>query len=168
MPYSVGVIIISDRAYRGKRKDSCLEVFQRTLDNRFEIIESTLTNDNPDMIEKSLNDLISKSYNLIFTSGGTGCAERDNTPEVTSKLLDKPTPGIDEAIRTFSKSKSPYAIYSRAVSGIANKSLIINLPGSPKAVKEILEFLLKTIEHPLKLLANQVADCQEELKNEKL
>lgn len=163
MKYSVGIIIVSDRAYSGERKDGCLEIFNATLDERFTIENRTIVNDNPDMIEKSLSEFINENYNLIFTSGGTGFAPRDNTPEVTSKLLDKPTPGVDEAIRAFSKTKSAYAIYSRAVSGIAKNSFIINLPGSPKAVKEILEFLLTTIEHPLRLIANQVEDCQKEL-----
>ena len=120
------------------------------------------------MIDKSLREFISKNYNLIFTSGGTGFSKRDNTPEITSKLLEKQTPGVDEAIRAFSQTKSAYAVYSRAVSGIVRNSFIINLPGSPKAVKEILEFLLKTIEHPLRLIANQVKDCQKELKRENL
>ena len=80
------------------------------------------------------------------------------------KIIEKLTPGVDEAIRSFSTSKSPNAIYSRAISGIANKSFIINLPGSPKAVGEILEFLLPSIEHPLKLISKQLKDCQEDVQ----
>lgn len=168
MSYSVGIIIISDRAYSGERKDGCIDVFEATLDNRFIIEDRAIVSDDPQLIEKSLRGFINKKYNLIFTSGGTGFANRDNTPEITSKLLEKPTPGVDEAIRTFSQTKSAYAIYSRAVSGIVGNSFIINLPGSPKAVKEILEFLQKTIEHPLRLIANQVEDCQKEFENENL
>ena len=163
MPYSVGVIIISDRAYNGTRQDGCLEVVKDTLDKRFIISESKIVSDDPKMIINTLENYIDKEYNLILTSGGTGCAERDNTPEVSKKIIEKPTPGVDEAIRSYSQTKSPYAIYSRAVSGITNKSFIINLPGSPKAVKEILEFLLTTIEHPLKLIAGEVTDCREDL-----
>jgi len=163
MPYSVGVIIISDRAFSGERRDDCLDVFKKSLDDRFTLSESVIVNDNPEMIADALKNFISKKYNLVFTSGGTGCSERDNTPDVTSGIIDKPTPGVDEAIRLFSKTKSPYAVYSRAVSGITDKSFIINLPGSPKAVKEILAFLLETIEHPLKLIANQIEDCRKEL-----
>ncbi len=168
MSYTVGIIIISDRAYSGERKDGCIDVFEATLDNRFKIEDKAIVNDDPEMIDKSLREFISKNYNLIFTSGGTGFSKRDNTPEITSKLLEKQTPGVDEAIRAFSQTKSAYAVYSRAVSGIVRNSFIINLPGSPKAVKEILEFLLKTIEHPLRLIANQVEDCQKELKRENL
>ena len=164
MSYSVGIIIISDRASRGERQDGCLPVFKQTLDNRFEIVESVIVSDDPKNIETALQNFIAKDYNLIFTSGGTGCAKRDNTPEVTCKLIERFTPGVDEAIRAFSTTKSAYAIYSRAVSGIAKKSFIVNLPGSPKAVKEIVEFLLPTIEHPLRLIANLVKDCQKELR----
>ncbi|HDL01462.1 MAG TPA: MogA/MoaB family molybdenum cofactor biosynthesis protein, partial [candidate division Zixibacteria bacterium] len=146
MPYSVGIIIISDRASRGEREDGCLPVFKQTLDSRFEIVESVIVSDDPKNIETALQRFIAKGYNLIFTSGGTGCAARDNTPEVTQKIIERFTPGVDEAIRAFSTTKSTYAIYSRAVSGIAENSFIVNLPGSPKAVKEIVEFLLSTIE----------------------
>lgn len=163
MSYSVGIIIVSDRAFSGERQDTCLDVFKKHLDDRFTISESIIVNDNPEMIANALRDFISKKYNLIFTSGGTGCSKRDNTPEVTGSIIDKFTPGVDEAIRTFSKTKSPFAIYSRAVSGITNNSFIINLPGSPNAVQEILEFLLESIEHPLKLITNQIEDCRKEL-----
>jgi molybdopterin adenylyltransferase len=168
MSYTVGIIIVSDRSYTGERKDECVDAIESAFDERFNMTESVIVNDNPEMIEDALVNFISKDYNIIITSGGTGCAARDNTPEATIKLLEKPTPGIDEAIRRYSQTKSAYAIYSRAVSGIVNKSLIINLPGSPRAVKEIVEFLITTIEHPLRLIANQVEDCQKELNNENL
>ena len=163
--YTVGIIIVSDRAYAGDREDGCLEVFTKKLPDKFSIINSKIVSDDPDLITGVLEEFVSKEINLIFTSGGTGCAERDNTPEVTKKIIEKLTPGVDEAIRSFSTSKSPNAIYSRAISGIANKSFIINLPGSPKAVGEILEFLLLSIEHPLKLISKQLKDCQEDVQS---
>lgn len=165
MSYSVGIIIISDRAFSGQRADKCLPRFEESLKGTaFEISESTIINDDTDLIETTLRSFVDKKLNMIFTSGGTGCAPRDNTPEATLRILEKPTPGVDEAIRTFSKDKAKFAIYSRAVSGIAGDSFIINLPGSPNAVAEILEFVLPTLEHPLKLLAGKVKDCQTELK----
>ncbi len=103
--------------------------------------------------------LLAKDLDLLLTSGGTGCGPRDNTPEVTRQFIKRPTPGIDEAIRRFSTDKSPNALYSRAVSGIGGNTLIINLPGSPTAVKEILQFLLPTISHPLDLLRGRLTDC---------
>jgi molybdenum cofactor synthesis domain-containing protein len=163
--YSLAVIIISDRASSGIREDECLPVIKGLFeDSDFEIKESTVISDEPEEIRKTIGDFIAKQYNLILTSGGTGCAQRDNTPEITREFLDKPTPGLDEAIRDFSRSKAPYAMFSRAVSGVAKKSFVINLPGSPKAVREITEFIIPVIEHPLKLIAGTIDDCQKELQ----
>ena len=160
MSYSVGIVIVSDRVSSKQREDLCLPLINSTLaDTVFDVRETAITSDDPDNIKTTLKELISKKLNLIITCGGTGCSNRDNTPEVTMGLLDKPTPGLDEAIRQFSRDKSRFALYSRGVSGVAAKSFIVNLPGSPKAVSEILVFLLSTIEHPLKLLANQIKDC---------
>ncbi len=160
MSYSVGIVIVSDRAASNQREDLCLPLFKSILsDTEFEVTETAMTSDDPDTIKAVLKRLINKKLNLIITCGGTGCSSRDNTPEVTKALLDKPTPGLDEAIRKFSRDKSRFALYSRGVSGVAEKSFIVNLPGSPKAVSEILVFLLPTIEHPLKLIAGQINDC---------
>ena len=158
--YQVGIIILSDRASSGEREDGCLPVFRELLNPPvFTISETIIASDDPIMIRQSLETFIAKQYALIITSGGTGCGPRDNTPEVTSALIDKPTPGVDEAIRRFSETKSKFAIYSRALSGMAGKSFILSLPGSPRAVREILEYLLPTITHPLKLAAAEVNDC---------
>jgi len=165
LSYSVGIIIISDRAFSGERPDMCLPRFEKMLERSiYEISESTIINDDADTIEITLRSFVAKNLNLIFTSGGTGCAPRDNTPEATRRVIERLTPGVDEAIRAFSKEKAKFAIYSRATSGIAAGSFIVNLPGSPDAVAEILDFLLPTIEHPLKLLAGQVKDCQKDMK----
>ncbi len=129
----------------------------------FDLTESVVVSDEPKAIHEVLKSFIDQRYCLVLTSGGTGCAARDNTPEVTRTLLDRPTPGVDEAIRTFSRDKSPYAMFSRAVSGVAEHSFIINMPGSPKAVQEILQFILPVIKHPLKLIAGAITDCQEDL-----
>ena len=160
MSYSVGIVIVSDRVFSKQREDLCLPLFNSILaDTVFDVRETAITSDEPDNIKAVLQELINKRLSLIITCGGTGCSSRDNTPEVTSGLLDKPTPGLDEAIRQFSRDKSRFALYSRGISGVAEKSFIVNLPGSPKAVSEILVFLLPTIEHPLKLIARQIKDC---------
>lgn len=164
MSYTVGIIIVSDRATSGERPDGCLPVFRKLLDDRFAIVATEIIPDEPEVIHSTISNLIEKKCQLILTSGGTGCGPRDVTPDVTREIIERFTPGVDEAIRTFSRTKSPYAIYSRAVSGVAGESFIVNLPGSPKAVVEILDFLLPTIEHPLKLIAGQVADCEAETK----
>lgn len=163
MSFKVGVIVVSDRAHSGEREDGCVPVVREVLTlPEFEVSQALVVSDNPRMIKEALESFIAKDYPLVITSGGTGCAMRDNTPEVTAQLLDKPTPGVDEAIRRFSDTKSKYAIYSRAVSGIAGKSFVINLPGSPMAVREILEFIKPTLIHPLKLIAGRVKDCASE------
>ena len=162
MAYRVGIIIMSDRAASGEREDLVLPVFRELLPSDFIIGEERIISDDPSEIKRTLGLMIDREINLIFTSGGTGCSARDNTPEVTRELIDKPTPGLDEAIRVFSTSKSKHAIFSRAVSGIANRSFIVNLPGSPLAVREILEFILPLIRHPLKLIGGEIKDCQAE------
>ncbi|MFQ5498306.1 MAG: molybdenum cofactor biosynthesis protein B [Candidatus Zixiibacteriota bacterium] len=161
--YSVAVIVVSDRAASGVRADRCLPVFEELLaDSLFDLKSTHIVPDESDAICSALKTCIDQNCDLIMTSGGTGCTERDITPEITRTLLDKPTPGVDEAIRRFSSTKSPNAIYSRAISGIAGRSFVVNLPGSPKAVREILGFLLPTIEHPLGLVAGSITDCETE------
>lgn len=163
MKNQVAVIVVSDRCAAGVREDRCLPVFRDAFQGtNFRMVVGTIVPDDPVRIEKALREYIGAGYQLIFTTGGTGCAPRDVTPEVTSSLLDRPTPGLDEAIRRFSFGKSPHAVFSRAVSGIAGSSLVVNLPGSPRAVREILEFILPFIEHPLKLIAGRITDCAEE------
>jgi len=164
--FRVGVLIASDRASSGEREDKCLPVFRSLLTNAgFQISKTDVCSDDPREIRAALALMLESEPDLVFTSGGTGCGPRDNTPDVVEKLLDKRTPGVDEAIRRFSQKKSKYAIYSRGISGLAGKTFIVSLPGSPKAVTEILEFLLPTIEHPLKLIADQIVDCASEISD---
>ena len=158
--FEVGVIVVSDRAARGERKDACLPVFQEHLDgSQYRIAGAVVVSDEPGDVQTALREMIGRKYALIFTAGGTGCGPRDNTPEVTSSLLQKRTPGIDEAIRSCSMAKNRNAAYSRGVSGIAGETLVINLPGSPRAVREILDFLMPGLEHPLRLIAGETVDC---------
>jgi len=161
--FRVAVIIISDRASSGEREDQCLPVFRsRLAGDVFTLASEIIVSDSPNEIAQALRDCINSEHDLVLTSGGTGCAPRDNTPEVTREFLERPTPGLDEAIRTFSMTKSPNAMFSRAVSGMVGQTLVINLPGSPKAVDEILERFLAPMLHPLKLASGTVTDCQEE------
>lgn len=164
--YDVAVIVVSDRAARGEREDTCIPVFEEHLGGeQFSVIETAVVPDDIEAIQTVLRGMIAKEHALVFTAGGTGCSPRDNTPEATSPLIEKRTPGIDEAIRAFSAQKSPHAAYSRAISGIGGKSLIINLPGSPKAVGEILSFLKPTLGHALRLISGEKIDCATELGN---
>lgn len=166
MIYRVAAVVISDRASRDEKADGCLPVFAQCLGKtNLRLEESRIVSDDSDEIRAVLKDLIRLDFHLVFTAGGTGCGPRDNTPEATRSFIEKYTTGIDEAIRSFSMKHSPYAIFSRGVSGYAGKTLIINLPGSPKAVGEILEFLLPIIEHPLKLSTGEIRDCRQEARD---
>lgn len=167
MDISVGIIIVSDRAAQGLREDKSLPVFKRVLSNRtFEIVRTAIIPDDAEAIRSTLRSFIDDGLSLILTSGGTGCAVRDITPDITKEFIEKATPGVDEAIRAFSGTKTGFAMYSRGVSGISGKSFILNLPGSPKAVSEIMEFLLPTIDHPLRLLAGDITDCSTEIPSD--
>lgn len=158
-----GIIIISDRAAEGSRPDRTLPIFARAFNDTDFILErKSIVSDDPEEIERALYALQADNLDIIFTSGGTGFSPRDNTPEVTRLFVERLTPGLDEAIRSYSQKKSPYAIYSRAVSGIRGRTLVINLPGSPDAVQQILEFLLPTLEHPLRLLKGEIKECHPE------
>lgn len=101
----------------------------------------------------------SLKVDLILTTGGTGFSLRDVTPEATIKVCDRMANGISEAIRSYSLSITPRAMLSRAVSGIRNQTLIINLPGSPKAVKEALDFIIDSVHHGLEILTDKAHDC---------
>lgn len=163
--YDVGVIVVSDRAACGEREDTCIPVFKEHLnDDEFRLVDTAVVPDDIKAIQLALREMIDKEYSLVFTAGGTGCSPRDNTPEATTPFIEKRTQGIDEAIRAFSARKSPHAAYSRGISGVSKKSLIINLPGSPKAVGEILLFLKPTLGHPLRLISGEKIDCATELR----
>jgi molybdenum cofactor synthesis domain-containing protein len=124
-----------------------------------EIVEETTVPDEIPDIKKSLTDFVEKGFDLILTTGGTGFTHRDVTPEATRAVIDREAPGFAEAMRAKSLEITPHAMLSRAVSGICRQSLIINLPGSPKAVRENLGFIEKAIPHAIMLLRNEVKDC---------
>jgi len=154
MKISASVLTISDRSYNGIRQDlSGPKIIELLTGNNFEIVNNGIVPDEISMIANKLSEWIDQEKSmLIFTTGGTGFAPRDNTPEATKKIIEKETPGISEYIRNKSIEKTPHAILSRGVSGISNKTLIINLPGSPKAACESIEFILNIIPHAIALI----------------
>jgi molybdenum cofactor synthesis domain-containing protein len=157
------LLVISDRAASGERPDQCANALRKAIRDSDYTVESVrISSDDRADVTRHLLEMLTEKYDLLLTSGGTGCSPRDITPEVTRRILEKHTPGIDEAIRRFSLDKSPNAIFSRAVSGIAGSTLVINLPGSPSAVQEIMKFLLPSLHHPLDLLRGTVTDCAED------
>jgi molybdenum cofactor synthesis domain-containing protein len=161
----VGIITVSDRSSRGERDDlSGPEIKKWCEKLNFTVAEEVIIPDEADVIKKTLIELSDKGLDLILTTGGTGFAPRDVTPEATRAVIEKEAPGFVEVMRMRSLQITPHAMLSRAVSGIRKNTLIINLPGSPKGARENLEFIESAIPHAVKLLKNEVKDCAEEMK----
>ncbi|MDD2484677.1 MAG: MogA/MoaB family molybdenum cofactor biosynthesis protein [Eubacteriales bacterium] len=159
--WTAGVITSSDKGYAGAREDKSGQVIMDLLETSgYEIIKYVIVPDEQDMLEKEMKMIADElKADLIITTGGTGFSTRDVTPEATKAVIEKETPGISEAIRYFSLSITKKAMLSRGTSGIRGKSLIVNLPGSPKAVKESLEYLIEPLEHGLEILTGKASEC---------
>ena len=162
-PYRAAVITLCDKGSRGERIDESGPVIVGELEKRgFEITETLLLPDDEEQLKKQLVRLSEqRRLDIIITTGGTGFAPTDITPEATLAVADRLVPGIAEAIRAESMRQTKRAIYSRAVSVLRKKTLIVNLPGSPKACRECLAVFMDTVAHPLDLLRYGASDCAE-------
>ena len=161
MPWQAAVITLSDQGAAGQRKDkSGPAIVERLEQNGYDVIEQLLLPDDQARLERELIRLCDQRQpDLILTTGGTGFSQRDITPEATLAVAQRHVPGIAEAIRAASMQITKRAMLSRAVSVIRGKTLIINLPGSPKACMESMDVFLDTIPHGLGLLRGTVHDC---------
>lgn len=159
--FTAAWITLSDKGAAGEREDKSGPLIGEILTEAgYNVIEGVLIPDEPTLLKKELMRLADqRQVNVIFTTGGTGFSKRDRTPEATKEVCDRMTPGISEAIRAYSMTKTPKAMLSRATSGMRNATLIINLPGSPKAVRECLEFLLDPLEHGLEIMLGRDGEC---------
>lgn len=160
-PYQAVVITLSDKGSQGLRQDESGPVIVKRLEQEgYDVVETILLPDGRDELEQHLRQLADqRQVDLILTTGGTGFGQRDVTPESTIAVADRQVPGIAEAIRAASMKVTQRAMLSRAVSVIRKKTLIINLPGSPKACQECMDVFLETIPHGLDLLRGGVSDC---------
>ena len=160
-PWQAAVITLSDKGARGERKDeSGPAIAKRLTENGYEVVEQLLLADEPNALKNALIRLSDqRQLDLILTTGGTGFSPRDNTPEATLAVATRNAPGIAEAIRAASMRITPRAMLSRAASVVRGRTLIINLPGSPKACMESMDVFMDTIPHAMGLLRNEVQDC---------
>lgn len=158
--FTAAVVTLSDRSFNREREDISGPLIKDILlKNDYDVIEQILLPDNKELLKKELIRLTDqREVNLIITTGGTGFAKKDMTPEATLEVIDRLAPGIAEAIRMDSMKITSHAMLSRGVSGIRKDTLIINLPGSPKACQESLDVVLSTLPHGLKLLRGEVVD----------
>ena len=161
LPFQAAVITLSDRCAAGEREDkSGPAIAERLTRNGYEIIETLLLPDDRAALEKELRRLCDQRRpDLILTTGGTGFSPRDITPEATLAVAQRQAPGIAEAIRAASMRITPRAMLGRGVAVIRGKTLIINLPGSPKACHESMDVFLDQMPHALTLLRGTVTDC---------
>lgn len=159
--WKTAVITLSDKGYKGQREDKSGPLICELLpEEAYQIEEMLLLPDEQERIEEELIRLCDeKQMDLILTTGGTGFAERDCTPEATLKVAHRNAPGIADAMRYYSLQITPRAMLSRGVSVIRKKTLIVNLPGSTKAVRENLSFILPSLEHGLAILTGRDGEC---------
>jgi len=147
-----GIVTISDTASRGEREDVSGRTIREMLAPLGEIAEERIIPDDYATIESTLRAMADAGLAFIATTGGTGLGPRDVTPEATEAIIERRAPGIAEAMRARSLEKTPMAMLSRAAAGIRGRTLIVNLPGSPRAVRECLEVLLPILPHALEIL----------------
>ena len=157
----VGVITVSDRGSRGEREDASGEVIRKMVRGLgAEVAFSTIVPDEREEIKRALlRGADEMGLDLMVTTGGTGGSPRDVTPDATREVIEWEIPGFAEAMRMAGLKKTPHAMISRALCGVRGRTLIVNLPGSPKAVREGLEVILPAIPHTIAKLRGDPEEC---------
>ena len=159
--YRAAIITVSDKGSKGEREDVSGELIKKTLEAEGFVISSyAIIPDEQLLLEKEMKKICDEGLaDLILTTGGTGFSQRDRTPEATIAVAERLVPGIPEAMRMFSMGITKRAMLSRSVAAIRGKTLIVNLPGSPKAVKESLDFIITELGHGLDILTGNDSEC---------
>ena len=157
---TVATLTLSDKGSKGERADASGPAIAQAIKNiDATIVSSDILPDDRVIIKKKLVSLCRKKIDLILTTGGTGVSPRDVTPDATRDVISYEIPGIAEAMRNAGLKKTPYALISRAIAGVRGTTLIINLPGSPKAVKENLAAILAILPHTIDKIKGSTEDC---------
>lgn len=157
----VAIITLSDAGYAGTREDQSGPLIAQMVEQAgHQVVETQLLPDGVEPLHTALCQICDENRaDLILTTGGTGFSPRDLTPEATAQAIQRPAPGIAEAMRYHSLQITPKAMLSRATAGIRGRTLMVNLPGSPKAVRECLEYILPPLAHGLEILTGQAGNC---------
>lgn len=155
------IITSSDTGYRGEREDLSGPAIKEILEREgYEVVSMDLLPDDRKMLADRMREIADNDQaELILTTGGTGFSQRDVMPEATEDIIERRVPGIPEAIRAYSMTITKRAMLSRAAAGIRKQTLIINLPGSPKAVRESLEYIVDSLAHGIEILTGEAGDC---------
>lgn len=159
--YKLGIITSSDKGYLGERKDeSGLVIAHIAKENGFKVEKYIVLPDEREMLKREMINMSDNlGVDLILTTGGTGFSKRDVTPEATKDVLEREALGIAEAIRSYSMTITKRAMLSRATSGIRKDTLIVNMPGSPKACREVMDYILNDLKHGIDILKGDAKEC---------
>lgn len=161
MKYRTAIIVSSDSCYRGEREDlSGPEVRRIAEEHGYEVVSTVILPDDREMLSGEMKRIADENLaELILTSGGTGFSARDCMPEATLDVAERMVPGIPEAMRAYSMQFTKRAMLSRSAAGIRKGTLIVNLPGSPKAVRECLEYIISELGHGIDILTGEATNC---------
>lgn len=156
---SIAILTLSDKGAEGTRTDESGPVLRELVAGLGQVVHAEILPDDRSRIRDRLIELCDQGVRLVLTTGGTGLSPRDVTPEATLDIAERIVPGMAEAMRAVSLAKTPRAMISRAVAVVRGRTLIINLPGSPRGAKENLEAVLPALEHALEKIAGDPSDC---------
>lgn len=155
------IITSSDLGYRGEREDLSGPAVREILEREgYQVVSMEILPDDREILGNRMKEIADKELaELVLTTGGTGFSQRDVTPEATEDIIERRVPGIPEAMRAYSMTITKRAMLSRAAAGIRKKTLIINLPGSPKAVRESLDYIVGALDHGIEILTGEASNC---------
>lgn len=158
--FRCAILTISDKGSRGEREDRSGQVMREMLpEDRYSVVDYQIVPDEVEEIAGKLVEFCERRLDLVLTTGGTGVSPRDVTPEATRQVIEKEIPGMAEAMRLESMKVTPHAMVSRAIVGFRGGTLIVNLPGSPKAVRENLRAILPAIPHAIEKIKGDPTEC---------